>query len=236
MQHNETLPRLSELDEWELVNDDQDLRGCTLQTRSGHALGTIRRMLVDRNHERVAAVVLDDGRAVPVEEIEIRDNHVFVDDVDQAAITKAPEAGTGAREERIPIAREELAVGKRTVERGHVNVRSRIVEQPVSEQVSLREENVSVERRRVNEPLGNADKLFTDRDVEMVERSEEPVVEKRARVEEELVVQKEVRDRTEHIHDTVRHTEVDVDESDGRQRKPASDGRTNPPASRDRVG
>jgi uncharacterized protein (TIGR02271 family) len=128
-------------------------------------------------------------------------------------------AQTGERkveEERIPIVEEQLRVGKREVNRGGAKVRSYVQETPVSEQVNLRQEDVSIERRPVDEPIssGHRGAMFQDREVEMRATGEEAVVGKEARVTEELVVQKTVGERTENVQDTVRHTEVDVDESD----------------------
>lgn len=210
------LHTLSELEDWELVNKDQDIRGHALMMRSGRKLGIIRRMLVDRDHERVAALVLDDGRTIPVEDVEIRGGEAYIEDIDEKTLATAPMAPpprtqAGTREERIPVVEEELAVGKRMVERGHVRVRSRVVEKPVSEQVRLREERVDVERRPVNAPVADADRLLRDRDVEFTERGEEAVIGKRARVTEEVIVHKDVGERTENVQDTVRHTQVDVD-------------------------
>ena len=45
--------------------------------------------------------------------------------------------------------------------------------------------------------------------IEMTETAEEPVVSKRARVVEEVVVQKEVTEHTETVRGTARHTNVD---------------------------
>jgi uncharacterized protein (TIGR02271 family) len=124
------------------------------------------------------------------------------------------------QEERIPIVQEQLHVGKREVNRGGARVRSYIRETPVHEQVNLREEHVSVERRPVDQVIaagdniGDAD-LLRERTVEMTETAEVPMVSKEARVAEELVVRKTAEERTEQVEDTVRHTEVDVDE-DGR--------------------
>lgn len=207
------LPTLSELDDWDLVNSDQDVRGRPLMTRSGERLGIVRRMLVDREHSRVAALVLDNGRAVPVEEIEIRDGTAFIDEVRDLPASAIPPAAAET-EEVIPIVEEELAVGKRAAERGHVRVRSRIVETPVHAQVRLREEYVEVERRPVNQPLHAADlaaDAFRERDVELTETVEKAVVGKEARVVEEVVVRKGVEERVEDIDDTVRRTEVDVE-------------------------
>jgi hypothetical protein len=51
-------------------------------------------------------------------------------------------------EEVIPLAEEELQVGKRTVDRGTTSIRRYVVRKPVEESVTLRDETVSVERRR----------------------------------------------------------------------------------------
>lgn len=110
---------------------------------------------------------------------------------------------------------EQLQVGKRLVQRGGVRVYSRVVEEPVEENIQLREEKVRVERRAVDRPLGTgeADRL-RDQSVEMTETSEEAVVQKRARVREEVIVGKETTQRTEKIRDTVRRTEVEVERLD----------------------
>jgi uncharacterized protein (TIGR02271 family) len=111
----------------------------------------------------------------------------------------------------IPVVQEEVRVGKRQVERGGVRVFSRMVETPVNESVSLREEHVSVERRPVNQPINPADvAALKDQTIELRETAEEAIVQKSARVVEEVVVGKEVSQRQEKIKDTVRHTEVEV--------------------------
>jgi uncharacterized protein (TIGR02271 family) len=126
-------------------------------------------------------------------------------------------ASTAARDtdEVIPIAEEELHVGKREVNRGRVRLHSRVIERPVQEQVTLREERVAVERRPVSGTtqagtLGGDP--FQERTIEVEERREEAVVSKEARVVEEVVVRKEADQRTETISDTVRKTEVDVED------------------------
>ena len=58
---------------------------------------------------------------------------------------------------------------------------------------------------------------FQERTIEVEERGEEAVVSKEARVTEEVVVRKEAEQHTETVSDTVRKTEVDVeDERDTR--------------------
>jgi stress response protein YsnF len=82
----------------------------------------------------------------------------------------------------------------------------------VQEQVTLREEHVDIERRPVDRPLSDADRAFQERTIEAEERREEAVISKEARVVEEVVVRKEADQRTETISDTVRKTEVDVED------------------------
>jgi uncharacterized protein (TIGR02271 family) len=122
-------------------------------------------------------------------------------------------------EARIPVVEEELQVGKREVERGGVRVESRVEERPVEENVTLKEEHVRVERRPVDRPVGDAEELFREGTVEVTERAEVPVVAKEARVVEEVVVNKEVGERTETVHDTVRRTDVNVEEVKGTTEK-----------------
>ncbi|PQO99772.1 hypothetical protein C5614_06805 [Massilia phosphatilytica] len=111
----------------------------------------------------------------------------------------------------IPVVQEEVRVGKRQVERGGVRVFSRMVETPVNETVSLREEHVNVERRPVDRPVSPADvAALKDQTIELRETAEEAIVQKSARVVEEVVVGKEISQRKEQIQDTVRHTEVEV--------------------------
>ena len=111
----------------------------------------------------------------------------------------------------IPIIQEELKVGKREVQRGSVRIFQRVVETPVNETVGLREERVNVERHAVDRPISAADvKAFQETTIELRETAEEAVVSKTARVVEEVIVGKDVSQRQEQITDTVRRTEVDV--------------------------
>jgi uncharacterized protein (TIGR02271 family) len=117
----------------------------------------------------------------------------------------------GDKEVTIPVVEEDIAIGKREVERGHVRIYSRVTEQPVEESIRLREEKVTVERRPVDRPATEADFAAAGKEViEMTEKVEEPVVTKRARVVEEVVVHKDVTEHTETVRGTERHTDVDV--------------------------
>ena len=92
-------------------------------------------------------------------------------------------------------------------------------ETPAEAEVDLREEVVEVESRpsgrRMNEAEVEPAGVFTNRVFEFSEMREEPVITKEAFVREELIIRKRVDQRTETIRDTVRHTEVEVEDLAG---------------------
>lgn len=144
---------------------------------------------------------------------------------DERAAPYTTEEIARERETIIPVAEEELHVGKREVEHGRVRAYTRVVEQPVEEQVRLREEHATVERRPVDRPLTEADRerAFREQTVEMRETREEPVVSKEARVTEEVRIGKEATERTETVRGKARKTKVEVDEDvRGRGKRPGA--------------
>lgn len=119
---------------------------------------------------------------------------------------------TGATR-KLSIVEESLAVGKRTVGRGGVRVFSRVVEVPVQETVHLRQEQADVQRKVVDRPATEADfAAFKEGSIEVRSSSEEAVVSKSARVVGEVEVGTKVTERDEVVRDTVRKTEVDVEQ------------------------
>jgi len=135
--------------------------------------------------------------------------------------------GADATDRAIPIIEEHLQVGKREVETGGARIRSRIVEKPVEEHLRLRQEHVWIERNPVNRPASEADiQGFREGQIEMTEHAEVPVVNKEARVVEEIRMGKEVEERDETVRGTVRRTDVDVERLGGdqsQQRRMTSD-------------
>jgi uncharacterized protein (TIGR02271 family) len=115
----------------------------------------------------------------------------------------------------VPVVEEQLQVGKREVERGGVRVETHVTETPVEENVELREEHVNVERRPVDYTFhGTESEAFKESLVEIREAYEELVVKKKARVVEEVVVNKDVEQHTETVHETLRRTDVNVEPID----------------------
>ena len=113
------------------------------------------------------------------------------------------------REEVIPVVKEELEVGKRATERRY-RVKTYVVEHPVEKTVTVRDERVEIEHRPISGRTGDL-RMPQEREIEVVERHEEPFAEKRVTGQEEIVVRKEVVERPETVRGTVRETKVDVE-------------------------
>lgn len=136
-------------------------------------------------------------------------------------------------EESIPVVEERLRVGKRETSHGRVRVRAYTVEEPVSETVELREQHVEIERRPVDRAVSGAD-AFQDRTIEAEEYREEAVVQKEARVVEEIGLRKTTDTHQETVSDTVRRTEVEI-EKDGDVNRDTLDGGVRRDIDRDRI-
>lgn len=137
-------------------------------------------------------------------------------------------ARTGEEHEELegsyPVVEEEVHVGKERIRTGGVRVVPRVEERPVEEDVRLREERVHVEREPTNRPVTAADMDKLGKGgIELSETEERAVVDKSARVVEEVRVGKDVEEHTEHVSDTARRQDVDV-ERDDRNRGPRGSG------------
>ena len=191
-------------------DDDKSRRYSTVADRS--SVVTVHAQTEDEAER--ASDILDDNGAVDVDERANEYGYGNTTGVSAVStdLTDTSRPAVTDNDQTIKVIREDLEVGKRTVETGGVRVRSRIVERPVEESVRLREERVIVQRNPVNRPATAADlNAFQEGQIELTERAEVPVVSKTANVVEEISVGKNVTERDEVIRDTVRNTEVDVE-------------------------
>ncbi len=142
----------------------------------------------------------------------------------QAGFAPRPEYGTrsdrGAVQhttsnvEVIPVGEETLNVGTRLVAGETTRVRRIVVETPVEQGVSLREERVVVERRKPTAAgAATTQGILTDAAFEMSDSYEVADVWKSVRVTEEVVLRREVTERHETVRDTVRRDEVVVEQA-----------------------
>lgn len=152
------------------------------------------------------------------DEIERIFHRYSADKIDETDGERAAPPVTGSERARVAddavvdVVAEELVVGKREVDRGGVRVFRRVVEEPVNESVNLHEEHVVIDRRPVDRDVTDADYKNAGQTLELNETEEVPVVSKVARVVEEVRVGMVESDHTETVKDTVRHTEVNVEQ------------------------
>ena len=71
---------------------------------------------------------------------------------------------------------------------------------------------MTINRHPVDRAVSEGDMAFKEQNFEVTETDEVPVVSKTARVVEEVVVGKTATERTETVSDTVRRTDVDVED------------------------
>ena len=161
----------------------------------------------------IVVVRAGEAFANKVETIFESQNAEQIDERSATAMPVRADQTSTTNETVIPIVEEDLVVGKRQVSRGGVRVFTRLVETPVERQVTLREEHATLERHPVNRPISEAEiNAFQSQSFEVHEMAEEAVVGKTARVVEEIHIGKESTERTEQIKDTVRKTQVEVDQ------------------------
>ncbi len=120
-------------------------------------------------------------------------------------------------EETIPLAEERIEVSKREVERGRVVVRTRVEEREELAEVTLRQEEVTVERVPVGHPVEAPPPVREEDGVLIV-----PVLEERPVVTTQLILKEEIRitrrSRTEVVREPVRlrSERVEVERLEGR--------------------
>jgi uncharacterized protein (TIGR02271 family) len=194
-------------------DDDDEVKTYTgVANRSG-SIVTVHAQSSDEAER--AADILDDYGAVDVNERASQYGLRSNTGSSSGNYTSGTDITSNESTASIPIIEENLNVGKRQVQTGGARLRSRIVERPVEESLRLREEHVRVERTSVDRPATDADfQNFQEGTIEIVESAEVPVVSKEARVVEEISLNKDVDEREETIRDTVRSTQVDIENLD----------------------
>jgi stress response protein YsnF len=131
-------------------------------------------------------------------------------------VTAAPISSEGVQQGRGQGPEEELRIGQPRVAGGGARVRSFSHDALAEEDVSLRDEVIEIEsrpcERRLTESEIAAGGLFKERTFEATEMREEPVVTKVPVIREEVIVRKTIRERNETIRETVRQTDIQVED------------------------
>jgi uncharacterized protein (TIGR02271 family) len=117
-------------------------------------------------------------------------------------------AGRTEREARLTLSEEELAVGKRRVASGEVEVGKRVETEHVRESVPVAREEVTIERRPATS-MSTAPQIGED-EIRVPLSHEEVIVEKRVVPKEELVIKKHELQDQELVEADVRRERAEV--------------------------
>ena len=244
-----TRALLSELADWELLDEDQDLRGRMLLDRRGKPVGMILDMLVDIDTEQVEAILVDGGAEYPLRDIQLLGRQpVLTTELegaaghrrsaetsptpDEPARPVEPAAAVEAAGHVEPVGvvelvEDELDVRTRQVEAGRVDVRKEVVAEHKMVEVPIVREEVVIERRSVT-PRPTDRGFGDDQRVTLRLHQEHVTVEKVPVVIEEVKVGKRVTPGIERVSETVRREELvvettgelEADAPDGARRRP----------------
>jgi uncharacterized protein (TIGR02271 family) len=123
--------------------------------------------------------------------------------------------GLTDEQRRLVLAREELAVGKRQASAGEVELRKTVETERVQEQVQLRHDEVSVERRPITDPSAVRDEIRAE-EIRVPLTREEAVVQKLVVPREEIIVRKNAVVENQTVAADVRSERLVVDDASAR--------------------
>lgn len=144
-------------------------------------------------------------------------------------------SGAGREQASMALREEELKVGKREVEYGGVRLRKVIRTETVNQPVELKREEIVVERVQSGRSAQGG-KAFEQEEIYIPLRREEPVVQKEARVREEVRVGKRQQTEQRTVSESVRKEDVQIDRSGAQASAQKGEGRakstSRPPTTR----
>jgi uncharacterized protein (TIGR02271 family) len=192
-----------------------------LQGKGNALVGELKRHGFGEADAREFAQEADDGKTLVAAQIPDGNTDRALSILQRFEASEEEGVKRRVREQTVPVTEEELSVEKHKVVTGGVRVTSEVTEQPVKEKVTLREEHVEAERRPADRPLkgDEAEEAFEEKTVEMMGSKEEAEVRKEARVTGEIALTRETTERQATVSDTVRSTEVEVEEIKAGARK-----------------
>lgn len=233
---------LSEVSNYRIERGDPDPRGYTVVAADGRDIGEVDDLIIDTDAMKVRYLVVDldddssaagsDGGSIvlPVQDVDVSSSdrrviaRTYAGTEARYARASATDrsAGTDHDHSRMTRAEEELHIGKQEVTRGEVRVGKHVETEHVSQPVTRRREEVTIERRPV-EAGARADASIADDEIRIPLVEEEIVTEKRAVVKEELVVGKRIVEERDTVEADLRREEFDIDnptETGPRTRRP----------------
>jgi uncharacterized protein (TIGR02271 family) len=116
-----------------------------------------------------------------------------------------------AHEGVLRLAEEQLQVGKEMVETGRTRIRRFVTEREASSDVTLHDEHAEVLRRAIADPKYVGEIDWADDEIEVVETKEHALVNKTARIVEEVSLKKIGADHVETVKDKLRRQQVEIE-------------------------
>jgi uncharacterized protein (TIGR02271 family) len=129
---------------------------------------------------------------------------------DVAVTSKLAQAQPAA----LKLAEEQLEVGKKKIETGRTRVRRFTTEREVAQDVTLHDEHAEVLRKAVTQPAALGEVDWADREIEVAETKEQALVNKTARVVEEVSLRTKEDEHVETIHEKLRRQQAEVQQID----------------------
>jgi uncharacterized protein (TIGR02271 family) len=126
----------------------------------------------------------------------------------------ARDAYSRGQERRMTLSEEQLAIGKREVQAGEVELRKTVETEHVRENVPLMREEITIERRPIAAGSSTSGDIQIGEDeIRIPVMEERAVVEKRVVATEEVVVNKRTVTENETVEADLRRERLDVDDS-----------------------
>jgi len=116
-----------------------------------------------------------------------------------------------AHPEILSLAEEQLEIGKQMIETGRTRVRRFVTAHDVSHDVTLHREHAEVLRKAISDPAYIGEIDWADRTIEAIETAEQAVVNKTARIVEEVALRMIGSDKVETIRDKLRRHNLEIE-------------------------
>jgi len=202
----------------------QFMEGTPVLDVAGEKIGTVSEHGVQDGFLVIHRGLLNREAYIPLEVIQIADpSRVYLSITKDAALNQDWQAASmhsgmtaastgsvaaGPDTLEVPVHEEELVVGRREQEIGRVHLHKDVVEEPQTITAPVTHEEVTLERVPVQGEYTPGPDAFTEKDIDVPLMGEELVADKRARVTEEVRLQKQPVTEEQRVSDTVRKERV----------------------------
>lgn len=113
--------------------------------------------------------------------------------------------------EKINLQEERLDVETNEVQTGEVSIKKNVTEETKTVEVPVKHEEVTINKRPVTGGKGTGETLDDDEEISIPITEEQIEVKKSPVVTDEVVIDKETKEETKEVQDTVRKEDIDVD-------------------------